>query len=110
MKKTVFFIVVCLVLCGSLFVLAQNNQEQAAPDGMEYIQVSNGYKILVPKGMKLIPVGSYERVEKLDTYVARRFEEMDKRLKEIETGQAQMQGELAQLKAAVAELRTKIKE
>ncbi len=110
MKKTIFFIVICLVCCSSLFVLAQNDQNQAAPEGMEYIQISNGYRILVPKGMKLIPVGSYERVEKLDVYVARRFEEMEQRFKATEASQVQMQGELAQLKAAVAQLHAKIRQ
>jgi hypothetical protein len=108
MKRHIFFIVICLVCCSSLLVLAQNDQNQAPPEGMEYIQISNGYRILVPKGMKLIPVGSYERVEKLDSYVARRFEEMEQRFKAVEASQFQMQGELAQLKAAVAQLRAKM--
>ncbi len=54
------------------------------PVGMEMIEVTGGYKLLVPKGAKIQKVGSQIVVENQQEYLSRRLEEHEERFKKIE--------------------------
>lgn len=77
--------------------------------GMETLEVSPGYSIIVPKGTKLMRSGSELVPERITQYSARRFEEIDRRFKGMEDDISGLKGEIEQLKASIKELTQRIK-
>jgi hypothetical protein len=82
---------------------------QNVPEGMEVIQVSPGYSILAPKGMKLVKSGQELLPEQINQYSARRFEEMEQRFNKDEARITELEQDIEQLKSDLKELGIKLK-
>ena len=95
LKRTFFFI--CILGLSAFFLIladkgySQNNKADkgvTVPEGMELIQISNGYNILVPKGVKVTKDGGQIKVEDEREFFLRRFKEIEDRINALEQGQA----------------------
>ena len=104
MKKFVFLAAFFSLLLSGLPAIA----EDQPPEGMEYIQITNGYRILVPKGTQMVKNGAAVAPERIDAYAARRFQEMEGRFKKIDESLFQLKGEIEQLKSAVTKIEEKL--
>jgi len=81
-----------------------SQKKEEIPPGMEAIKISNSTTLIIPKGAKVYNKEGRVRVENDDHYMARRFEELDKRLATIEKKQDVLDKEIKKINArAVAE-------
>lgn len=67
------------------------------PSGMEEIEVSGGYRIIVPKGAKTRKIGAQLMIEGDAEYMARRFEEMDQEILRLKESVNNLQDRIEQL-------------
>jgi hypothetical protein len=73
--------VICILSSGILY--AENSPDNNLSDGMEVQEVEPGYKLLLPKGTVIQKKGDLRVVEGPGEYAARRFEEYDAQIAEI---------------------------
>jgi hypothetical protein len=104
MRRLAVFAVSFSFLFFTLPVIAQENKEEQPPAGMEYLQITEGYRVLVPKGTQMIKTGAAVAPERIDAYAARKFQETEGRLKNIEDELFQLKGQIEQLKAGLARI------
>lgn len=107
MKKWVLpFTIACIFFCSPVSA----DDTQVAPEGMEYIQVSSGYKILVPKGTKMTQIGngSY-KPEDINVYIGRRFAEEDEKIRMLQDENRELRGMIGELRTQIEELKSKAK-
>lgn len=113
MRLKIFFLAV--LLAGAAGVCAAADEQKQAqgdvpPPGMEYVQITEGYRALVPKGTRFITQGAAVIPEKLTPYVARRFDEMEQRIVQLEKLLADYRSQNEQLKSEVDKLKEKQQE
>ena len=91
-------------IAAGLYAQAYNANDQTPPPGMEYRQVGN-YRQLVPKDSREVQVAPGVMTnETKDQYTARKFQEIDQRLANLEQTQQQIIADLEQLKQVVQQL------
>jgi len=73
--------------------------EPSGNPGMRVIKIG-AMELLVPEGMRVFKSGSQMVTEGLDSYMARKFDEMNKRLDKIEEAIGALSKEIEALKAA----------
>ena len=94
---------VCLMVFSCANIYAQGNPNiEEVPEGMELVEMSPGYKILVPKGQKINKMGDANILENISVYVGRRFSQMESRLIELESKQRDHEAQIAALKEELA--------
>jgi len=85
----------------SPIVFAQNQKTSeegtGIPVGMESIQVSGGYRLLVPQGAKIRRVGAQIIVEDDREYNSRRFYEISQSVEDLKTQLKQLQDDVKTL-------------
>jgi hypothetical protein len=97
-------IFLCVLAFAQVNIYAQGDANSAAiPEGMELVEMSPGYKILVPKGQKINKMGDANILENLAVYVARRFSQMEARISELESKQKICESEIIILKKRLAQ-------
>ncbi len=95
--------VVCFMLFSYSNVYAQGNPNiEEVPEGMELVEMSPGYKILVPKGQKINKMGDANILENISVYVGRRFSQMESRFIELESQLRDHESQIAALKDELA--------
>lgn len=97
-----FFVFFC-VLTLSLNVFAQQDQDPVAqggdvPEGMEVIQVTGGYRLIVPQGAKTRRVGAQIIVEGDKEYYSRRFYELSQEIADLRTQVEELKRQVGELK------------
>lgn len=97
-----FFVFFC-VLALSLNVFAQQDQDPVAqggdvPEGMEVIQVTGGYRLIVPQGAKTRRVGAQIIVEGDKEYYSRRFYELSQEITDLRTQVEELKRQVGELK------------
>ncbi len=103
MKKTTFLAaglwVICILFSGILY--AENNSpDNNLSGGMEVQEVEPGYKLLLPKGTMIQKKGDLRVVEGPGEYAARRFEEYDAQIAEINRKIETLQKKIEEIKNA----------
>lgn len=98
--------IILIGLCGAVVGFAQTQiEKQEVPAWMELISDGGAKgKYLIPKGAKVRQVGSQVIIETPSEYMARRFYEMEQRLKKIEDKQEALQKDLQIIKKGLEEL------
>jgi hypothetical protein len=102
----VFLFSVVLVVC----VVAQEEDNKVTPSGdtppagMEYLQITDGYRVLVPKGTKLIKVGSSVVPEGIRAFTARRLLELEERIIALEKNEGELKQKCDRLQQLVNDL------
>jgi DNA repair exonuclease SbcCD ATPase subunit len=100
----VFLFSAAFLSCPALAIAQQaSNLKVEVPEGMELKEISAGYQVLVPKGIKMEMDGNQVKIESSREYFLRRFEEVEKRLKQLEENQKELQKLLEELKGAGVE-------
>lgn len=89
MKKYSIFILAIAILMVAGIALAQQDHDdnEDVPDGMEVIQVSDGYRMIVLKGAKVEQVGAQIKVEDPGVYFMKKLRVIEDQIKEIEEKQ-----------------------
>lgn len=70
------------------------------PPGMEEIEVTSGYRIIVPKGSKTRRIGAQLMIEGDSEYMARRFEEMEKEILRLNESFEELQERIHKIEKA----------
>lgn len=98
MKKYIFLIVILFI--PGFFLLAQGQPGRAddAPEGMEYVPLTNNSTILVPQGTRIVRRGSEVQAEGLGVYVARELKEAKERIAELEKTTEELKKEIEELR------------
>lgn len=103
MGKTAFLTaglwVTCILFSGILYA-ENNNPDNNLSDGMEMREVEPGYKLLLPKGAVIQKKGDLRVVEGPGEYAARRFEEYDAQIAEINRKIEALQKKIEEIKNA----------
>ena len=91
------FLKVVIGIFGVIFIVSVSfaqydhnsdpKKDNDVPEGMEVIQVTGGYKLIVPKGAKIKKIGAQIIVEGTREYMSRRFTDMENRLAKLEKAQ-----------------------
>ena len=68
------------------------------PVGMESIQVTGGYRLLVPQGAKIRHIGAQILVEDDKEYFSRRFYEISQEVEDLKNQVKQLQNDITMLK------------
>ena len=80
-------------------------KEGELPPGMEYLQVSPGYREIVPKGTKLLRIGGALVPEGIRGYISRRFMELDERVIKMESELEGLRAEIENIKQLIHEIK-----
>ena len=72
--------------------------EPAVPAGMQAVQVTGGYRIVVPEGAKITRVGAQIIVEPDKEYFSRRIYELSQEIAELKEQIKILQDQVAELK------------
>ncbi len=96
----------------SLTVFAQQDQASVAqggdvPEGMEVIQVTGGYRLIVPQGAKTRRVGAQIIVEGDKEYYSRRFHELSQEIIDLRAQIEELKRQVDDLKKSVQEMKAK---
>ncbi len=97
------FIRVFLFCCflSSSFSWAQDQAAQESgpnvPVGMQVVQVTGGYRLLVPQGAKIRRVGAQVIVEDDKEYFSRRFYELSQEIEDLKSQIKQLQDLVVEL-------------
>lgn len=99
----------CILTFAQVNIYAQGDANSAAiPEGMDLVEMSPGYKILVPKGQKINKMGDANILENIAVYVARRFSQMEARIIELESKQKICEREIILLKEKLAQTQNEL--
>ncbi len=96
-------------LLFSMPVFAQDQVTTTADDasipvGMESVQVSGGYRLLIPQGAKIRRVGAQIIVEDDREYLSRRFYEISQDVENLRSQVKQLQDDMSMLKEKIKTL------
>lgn len=101
MKRIVCLFALFIFTVSMTVVCAQGNKKSKntdIPPGMEIIEVGNTSQ-MVPQGTRVIKEGGRRTIESTRRYMARRFFEMDARLKKLERENDELKKEVRKLEA-----------
>ena len=84
MEKKLFFIFVVLFITSAAFAQFEAAKDNETSEGMEFIQVSDGHKVIVPKGVKIQKNGSHLTVEDPTSYIIDKLIIINERLDKLE--------------------------
>ncbi|MFC1699770.1 hypothetical protein ACFL1I_07450 [Candidatus Omnitrophota bacterium] len=101
MNKLSIFVIIILLFSPA--ALVQGAEEADLPAGMEIVE-SGTVKVVVPEGARIIEKDGYLKVEDTQEYVARKFQEMKRRLEKIESEEEQMKQQLEELQGVLDDI------
>lgn len=93
--------IIAVLFCSS-FVFAQqdpsaNVQGGDVPEGMEVVNVTGGYRLIVPEGAKTRRVGAQIIVEGDKEYYSRRFHELAQEIADLKAQLEKLQQQVSAL-------------
>jgi hypothetical protein len=99
-RLTVFIFLFVFLFSSKLWAQDQIVPEGSgnAPLGMEAVQVTPGYKLLVPQGAKIRRVGAQIIVEEDQEYFSRRFYELSQEIEDLKDQIKALQDQVNELK------------
>jgi len=101
MKKSIFYILILILLFFRVAAIAEDDKNKDTPVGMERIQVGDTHSILVPQGAKINKEGGVLIIETIGRYAARRFYEIEERIFKLESTQEGLSKEVQELKESL---------
>lgn len=102
MKKIKYlFLIFIFTILPMICVLAQEDETEEIPPGMEIIQIGTGAFAIVPKGTKVHRQDGIILLETTREFVARRFLDLDAHIAEIKAKQEELKNEVEKLKEAL---------
>jgi len=97
-----------LFFCLTFFSLPAFAQDKVVketgdniPVGMESVQVTGGYQLLIPQGAKIRRIGAQIIVEDDREYLSRRFYEISQDVEALKTQVKQLQDDMSALKGKI---------
>lgn len=75
--------------------------EEPSPGGLKTIQVTEGYKIILPEGAKIEQTGSQIKVQDPTEYLLHKIPVLEERLTKIEQNQEQLKKQLSILEEII---------
>ena len=108
---TRFDLSIIIVLFLSSSVFAQQDQSVSAqggdvPPGMEVVNVTGGYRLIVPEGAKTRRVGAQIIVEGDKEYYSRRFHELAQEIADLKAQVEKLQQQVSELQKNAEKQRT----
>ena len=83
LMKKLFFLILIFILSTIFIIIVKAQEELEAPPGMEIIKIGD-VRYIVPQGTKMRKQGGIVTLEGHNEYMARRFSDVEERLKVVE--------------------------
>lgn len=106
-KAGVSFAVIAFIFCAVSVNAQEYAQKGKSSQGVESKKIG-GASVIAPKGSKLIKKEGATFVEGLREYTSRKFAEVESRLKNLESENAELKKAIAELNGKIQQLRNEL--
>jgi len=96
--KINLFILILVLIFPIAVVMAKDKRAEEPPAWMEYLNVTNTSRVLVPKGTQTKKIGNLTVVESVGEYTARKVFEIENKLSEFNKTMMEIKEDVMRLK------------